>query len=193
MFHLIATEFRRNGAVRQEALDFLDETLDLDGWNGAEHRAIIAPRLAFLLHVAREWVESRESKLFEDEGPDNLGQKTAELALKWGRPNRWLLERHRRAVLRAVRAGSENALDHALVALLWEVPGYSIEETLRALVPMARRLCRTRANVWPDFSCVMRSQSTSIEGLCSGRRLLRTGRSRGKPSRDLDGGLKSNP
>lgn len=136
MFHLVATEFRRSGAVRQEALDFLDETLDLEGWNGAEHRAIIAPRLPFLLHVAREWVESRESKIFGDEAPDDLGQRTVDLALKWGRPNRWLLERHRRAVLRAVRAGSENALDHALVAMLWEVPGHSIEETLRALVPM---------------------------------------------------------
>jgi hypothetical protein len=83
-----------------------------------------------------QWVESREAKLFGNEAPDGLGQTTVELALKWGRPNRWLLERHRRAVRRAVRRKSKNALDHALVAMLREVPGYSTDETFRALVPM---------------------------------------------------------
>jgi hypothetical protein len=136
MFHLMATEFRRSDAVPKQALDLLDEALGLTGWDGAEHRAVIAPRLAFLRHVAPEWVESREAKLLGGQAPEDLGQKTVELALKWGRPNRWLLERHRRAVRRAVRAGSKNALDHTLVAMLWEVPGYSIEETFRALVPM---------------------------------------------------------
>jgi hypothetical protein len=133
MLHLVATEFRRDGTVRDEALDLLDEALGLGGWDGAEHRAIIAPRLPFLRHVAPEWVESREPRLLGDDDPEGLGQKTVELALKWGRPDRWLLERHRPAVLRAVRAGSKHALDHALVAMLWEVPGYSIEGTWRAL------------------------------------------------------------
>jgi hypothetical protein len=136
MFHLMATNFRRSGAVPKEAFDLLDEALGLGGWDGAEHRAIIAPRLAFLRHVAPEWVESREAELLGGAAPEDLGQKTVELALKWGRPNRWLLERHPRAVRRAVRAGSKNALDHALVAMLWEIPGYSIEETFRALAPM---------------------------------------------------------
>jgi hypothetical protein len=54
MLHLVATEFRREGAVRDEALDLLDEALGLGGWDGAEHRAIIAPRLPFLRHVAPE-------------------------------------------------------------------------------------------------------------------------------------------
>ena len=136
MFHLVATEFRRSARVRAEALDLLDEALGLEGWDGAEHRAIIAPRLPFLLHVAPEWVESREAKLLGDEAPGNLGQQTVELALRWGRPNRWLLERHRRAVRRGVRAGAKGALDQVLVAMLWEVPGYSIVETIRALIPM---------------------------------------------------------
>lgn len=133
MLHLLATEFRRDGTVRDEALDLLDEALGLEGWDGAEHRAVIAPRLPFLRHVAPEWVESREARLFGSDAPEDLGQKTVELALKWGRPDRWLLERHRPAVLRAVRAGSKHALDHALVAMLLEVPGYSIERTWRAL------------------------------------------------------------
>jgi hypothetical protein len=136
MLHLVATDFRRDGAVRDEALDVFDEALSLDGWDGAEHRAIIAPRLPFLRHVAPEWVESREPRLLGDDAPEGLGQTTVELALKWGRPDGWLLERHRPAVLRAVRAGSKHALDHALVAMLREVPGYSVEGTWRALADM---------------------------------------------------------
>jgi hypothetical protein len=136
MLHLVATEFRRDGTVRNEALDLLDQTLSLDGWDGAEHRAIIAPRLPFLRHVAPEWVESREPRLLGDDAPEDLGQTTVQLALKWGRPDRWLLERHRPAVLRAVRTRSKHALDHALVAMLWEVPGYSTEATWRALAGM---------------------------------------------------------
>jgi hypothetical protein len=135
MFHLVATEFRRDGTVREEGLELLDEALELDGWSGAEHRAIIAPRLAFLLHVAPEWVESREARLFGGDAPDALGEMTVELALKWGLPNRWLLERHSRAVFKAVRAGSTNALDHALVAMLWAVSGYSTEAMVRKMAP----------------------------------------------------------
>jgi hypothetical protein len=138
VLHLIATEFRRGRSVRQDAIDLLDEVLDLEGWSGAEHRAIIAPRLPFLLHVAPDWVESRDSKLFGDKAASELGQKTVELALKWGRPNRWLLERHRRAVFRAIRTGSDPALEQALVAMLWEVPGYSIDQTLHALSPIGQ-------------------------------------------------------
>ena len=60
---------------------------------------------------------------------------TVELALKWGLPNRWLLERHSRAIFKAVRAGSTNALDHALVAMLWAVSGYSTEAMVRKMAP----------------------------------------------------------
>jgi hypothetical protein len=136
VFQLVATEFRRSGTVREQALDLLDDALELNGWDGAEYRAIIAPRLPFLLHVAPKWVESHEATLFGDQAPGDLGQKTVELALKWGRPHRWLLERHRRALRRAVRTGATNGLDHLLVAMLWDFPGYSIDVTFRALASM---------------------------------------------------------
>ncbi len=119
IFQLIGTEFRRKESVREQAFDLLDEALELDGRDGAEYRAIIAPRLPFLLHVAQEWVETREAKLLGDQALDDLGQKTLELALKWGRPHRWLLERNLRAVRRAVRARTTNALDHLLI---WAAP-----------------------------------------------------------------------
>jgi hypothetical protein len=138
VFHLIATEFRGGRKVREDAIELLDEALSLKGWSGAEHRAIIAPRLQFLLHVAPDWVESRDSRLFGDKAASDLGQKTVELALKWGRPNRWLLERHRGSIFRAIRTGSDSALEQALVAMLWKIPGYSIDQTLRALSPMGQ-------------------------------------------------------
>ena len=93
MLHLVATEFRRDGTVRDEALDLLDEALGLGGRDGAEHRAIIAPRLPFLRHVAPEWVESREPRLLGDEDPESLSQKTVERALKWGPSGRDLTPR----------------------------------------------------------------------------------------------------
>lgn len=129
-FQLMSADFKRHGEVRGEAFELLEESLRLEGWDGAEHRAIVAPRLPFVLHVARTWVETNEELLFGGTAPDDLGQKTVELALKWGRPNSWLLERHRRAVRKAVRNKVENALAHMLIAMLWELPGYSVDETV---------------------------------------------------------------
>src|SRR5205814_757227 len=40
VFHLIGTEFRGGRKVRQDAIELLDEALSLEGWSGAEHRAI---------------------------------------------------------------------------------------------------------------------------------------------------------
>jgi hypothetical protein len=136
MFHLLGTELRRRATLREEALDLLDEALMLEGRIGAEHRAIIAPRIGFLLQVAPEWVKSRESRLFGSAAPDRLAQISVDMALKWGRPNGWVLQRHRRRVLHAMRESIPNALDQVLVAMMWNVPGYSIEETLRYLVPV---------------------------------------------------------
>lgn len=133
-FHLMSADFKKHGEIRAEAFELLEESLRLEGWDGAEHRAIIAPRLAFLLHVAHAWVESREELLFGTEAPDDLGQKTVELALKWGRPNSWLLERHRRPKRKAARSKVEHALDHAMIAMLWELPGYRVDDTVDWLV-----------------------------------------------------------
>jgi len=136
MFHLMGADFRRDGLVRDEALTVLDEALELVGWDGAEHRAVIAPRLAFLLHIAADWVEKRDSVLLGDSAPEDLGQRTLETALKWGRPNGWLFERHRPALLRAVRARSERAIDHLMVAMLWKSSGYSVSDVVELLVTM---------------------------------------------------------
>lgn len=139
-FHLMSADFKKHGEVRRDAFELLDESLRLEGWDGAEHRAIIAPRVPFLLHVARAWVESNEQLLFGSAAPDDLGQRTIELALKWGRPNSWLLERQRRAVRKAARNKVEHALDHMLVAMLRELPGYGVDETARWLASQDSQL-----------------------------------------------------
>lgn len=126
----MAHEFRSTGQVRQPALALLEEALRLEGSDGAEHRAIIATRLGFLRHVAPQWVDEVAALLFGTHAPDGLAQVAADLALKWSRPNRWFLERYRPLVRDAVTRDVENALEHLLIAMLWSVPGYSVEEIL---------------------------------------------------------------
>jgi hypothetical protein len=133
MFDVMGHEYRDRGTVRPEALTLLAETLTLSGPDGAQYRAIIAPRLAFLRHVAPDWVEDNRIQLFGADAPDNLGQATVDLALSWGRPDSWLLEHFREQVRDAVRRAMDNALDHFLVAVLWQVPGYSVDEAVAFL------------------------------------------------------------
>jgi hypothetical protein len=138
MFDVMGHEYRDQGTIRPEALGLLAETLTLSGTDGAQHRAIIAPRLAFLRHVAPHWVEDHRGQLFGADAPDNLGQTTVDLALAWGRPNSWLLEHFREQVRDAVRRTADNALDHFLVAMLWQVPGYSVDEAVTFLRSLGR-------------------------------------------------------
>lgn len=124
----IGHEYRTGGTVRPEAVDLLSSVLVLEGTDGAEHRAIIAPRIGFLRHVAPDWVDEHREDLFGTAAPTGLGQLTVDLALKWGRPNSWLLQQFPDAVRDAVRRDVDNALVQYLVAMLWRLPGYSMEE-----------------------------------------------------------------
>jgi hypothetical protein len=130
---VMAYEFRDSESVRPDGLLLLDEALRIPGWNGAEHRSIIAPRLGFLLHVARGWVEERVELLFGADAPDELGQLTVDLAVKWGRPNRWIFEQARGGIVDAAGRRVENALTVLLVGTLWEVPGYEPRKLVERL------------------------------------------------------------
>jgi hypothetical protein len=68
-----------------------------------------------------------------DAAPPGLAQATADLAIKWGQPNKWLFERHRPLLRDAVVRSVDNALDHLMIAMLWEVTGYSVEESIAFL------------------------------------------------------------
>lgn len=129
----MAQEFRLTGEARPAAFELLAEALGLQGSDGAEHRAIIATRLGFLRHIAPQWVDDVSDLMVGDAAPPGLAQVTADLAIKWGRPNRWLFERYRPLVRDAVSRGVDHALDHLMIAMLWTITGYSIEENLAFL------------------------------------------------------------
>jgi hypothetical protein len=130
---LMAYESRVGQGVRPRALELLEDCLRIDGPDGAEHRAILATRLGFLRYIAPEWVDRVAVLLLGSDAPEGLAQVTADLAIKWSRPNRWLLEHYRPLVRDAVVRGVGHALDHLLIAMLWHVPGYAIEENLAFL------------------------------------------------------------
>src|ERR1019366_2951915 len=135
---LMGHEHRRDGTVRDTSLDLLTNTLNMSGLDGEHYRAIIAPRIAFLRHVAPRWVEEHRHRLFGDGAPDNLGQRTIDLALADGLPDPWLLEHFRGQVQDAVQRATDQALEHYLVAMLREVPGYSVDDAVTFFQPLGK-------------------------------------------------------
>jgi hypothetical protein len=131
----MAQEFRLTGEVTRRTFELLEDSLRINGSDGAEHRAIISTRLGFLRHIAPQWIDDVAELMFGDAAPSGLAQITADLAIKWGRPNRWMLERYRPLLRDAVSRGVDHALDHMMIAMLWEVPGYSVDENVAFLRP----------------------------------------------------------
>lgn len=129
----MAYEFRSARSVRPAALALLEDSLRIEGADGAEHRAIIATRLGFLQQVAPDWHEGSAELIFGADAPEGLAQLTADLAIKWGRPNRWLHERYRDLLRDAVNRRVEHAIDQLLMAMLWGVPGYAVDDNVAFL------------------------------------------------------------
>lgn len=129
----LAHEYRLDSTVRPEATKLLTSILQLEDRDGAEHRAILAPRLGFLRHIAPNWVEQHRDQLFGDAAPTGLGQVTVDLAIRWGQPNRWLLENYPDTIKDAVKRNTEHALDHYLIAILWGIPNYSLQNSFKFL------------------------------------------------------------
>lgn len=129
----MAQEFRANGAARPAAFELLEDALHLEGSDGAEHRAIVATRLSFLRHIAPEWVDGAADLIFGASAPPGLAQVTADLAIKWTRPNRWLLEQYPSLLRDAVARGVDHALDHMMIAMLWNAEGYDVDENIKYL------------------------------------------------------------
>jgi hypothetical protein len=103
-------------------------------------------------------VDDHRGQLFGADAPGNLGQITVDLALSWGLPNSWLLEHFREQVRDAVRRMTNNALDHFLVAMLWKVPGYSVDEASTFL-----RSVRRLSDAAQALGHVLQSDDASIE------------------------------
>ena len=127
---LVDNEQKTSAQVRPEAIRILDASLQLTGPDGADHRSVLATRLGFLRHVAADWFNTNLALLLGADAPDGLGQVTVDQALKWGPPDPWLLENCRQQVRNAAENNVERALYHLMQAMLWELPGYTIDETI---------------------------------------------------------------
>ena len=151
----VAYEYRSRGDVRPVAIALFDNSLALVGVDGAEHRAMLASRIGFLLHVLPEWTEANRDLLFGSQAPDGLGQLRVELAIKWSQPSEWLLENFPEAVREAVRGGDDRAMEHMVIAMLWGCPGYSVEETAAFLRVSSDLVSESGWALWP---CPRRGQ-----------------------------------
>jgi hypothetical protein len=136
VFTFMAHEYRASHGVRPAALDLLSQVITLAGHDGLQHRAIIAPRLGFLRHVAPEWFEDQQAVLFGDSAPEGLAQPTLDMSLSYGRPNAWLMQTYPAMLQDAIKRSVDSALDHYLIAMLWCVPGYAVDESTRRLQEM---------------------------------------------------------
>ena len=135
---LVDNEQKTSTQVRPEAIRILDASLQLTGPDGAEHRSVLATRLRFLRHVAADWFNTNLGLLLGADAAEGLGQVTVDQALKWGTPDPWLLEKCRQQVRTAAENNVERALYHLMQAMLRELPGYTIDETIH----FARRTAR---------------------------------------------------
>lgn len=136
----IGHQYRRTETVEEDRLDLLRECLELEADDGAQARAILATRLAFLRHVAPEWFDAHADLMIGEGAPEGLAQVTVDMAVRWGRPNKWLLRNGRAEVRNAAARRVEHALDHLLVATLWEEEGYSTTSTLAFLAEEPSRM-----------------------------------------------------
>ena len=124
----VAAEQRAGKPLRQAFLELLDEALRLEQGDGAEYRAILAPRLGWTRHALPDWFDANVELLLGNDAPEDLAQLTVDLAIQWSLPNRWLLENYPGMVKNAVLRDAEEAVKHFLVAMLWNCPGYQVED-----------------------------------------------------------------
>ena len=78
-----------------------------------------------------DWIDANIDFLLGDNAPDGLAQLTVDLAIQWSLPNRWLLENYPGMIKNAVLRDAEEAVKHFLVAMLWNCPGYQVEDIVR--------------------------------------------------------------
>lgn len=141
-FSLMGSEYRQSKFVRSKVFELLEWAVSLEGQDGAEFRAIIAPRLGFIRFVAPDWVDNNRIRIFGSFGLADLGRLTLDQALKWGQPNHWLLEHYVVEINDAICRGIDRALEHVVIGMLWAVPGYAVEEVISRLKSDSAQLSR---------------------------------------------------
>jgi len=127
----VAAELRAAKPPRSAFITLLDYALRLEDEDGVEYRAILAPRLGWVRQALPDWIDANIDLLFGDDAPNGLAQLTVDLAIQWSLPNRWLLENYPDMIKNAVLRDAEEAVKHFLVAMLWNCPGYQVEDIVR--------------------------------------------------------------
>ena len=162
----MAHEFRTSEGVRPEALKLLESSLNLTGVDGIEHRVVIAPLIWSFRKMAPEWVDEHLDLLYGADAPDGLGQPTIDLVVEWGLPDEWFLKQFRNGVRNAVRRDVDGAIEHLLTAMLRDVPGYSVHETvafLQSLLELPAHTGRTLSHLLMSTETDDRHRDTAIE------------------------------
>ena len=131
--YLAGQAYRGSGGVPAAALEEFERVLELPRENGLQHRAILAPRISFLRQVAPDWTDDHLDLIYGAAAPEGLADETLGLTLQRSRPARWFLEAFAPRVINRAAADDEKALEHALVAMLWGVPGYDAAALCRRL------------------------------------------------------------
>lgn len=129
----VTAEMRASQPPRPGFENLLTFGLRLEGNDGSEYRAILAPRIGWLCHSLPEWTEANAEYLFGGEAPEGLAQLTVDLAIQWGQPNRWLLATYPEMIRDAAGRQVKRALLHIFIGMLWGLPDYEIESVVHFL------------------------------------------------------------
>jgi hypothetical protein len=120
--------------MNPKVLELIEESLSLEDLDGLQARAILAPRLARLRHLAPDWFEQQRDLIFGESAPDRLGTRTFDLYLQWGPAYGPFLDEYRDEIGAAIGRIGEHARTQLLHGLLWQLAGYSGDEVLDLLV-----------------------------------------------------------
>ena len=111
LIYLIEYAKKRKRDVPVEALEVLTRALRLTGWDGAEHRAVLACHVKLLRYYLPDWFEQNELFLFGNKAPESLAQLSLDIHLKWEYPDEYILERYAKGVLNAVKRDIPHSMD----------------------------------------------------------------------------------
>lgn len=131
LLQMVGSSFRIRGEVPHGSLDTLDWVLQQPGEDGRQFRSVLASRIGFLRHVVPEWIETRAEDMFGDGINAELGTSALHSAVHWAQPNQWLLRRFPGAIQRLALEGDERAIDMTMLAMLWEVDGYELNQLVQ--------------------------------------------------------------
>jgi len=119
---------RAGGPVPPALVDLLDEVVAVDGADGLQSQAILARSLDELGEAVPDWMTSHHDQLFGQAAPDDLGQRTVELAVSRRGIKFGMLETLRDQVFRAAAAKVRNSRSYLLMAMLNGVRDFSVDE-----------------------------------------------------------------